>query len=252
MKVGYATLYDDGELVISKNHTILSKKIYKNYGEFEDTSVPWKNESKNINKIKILDQVKSNCMQEWFDDCTNLTSLIDFTNLDISDCEDFSFMFYNCISLQDISALESWNVSNGTDFSCMFYYCRSLQDISALEDWDVSNGTKFSRMFDSCTALQDISALESWNVSNGKYFSSMFRYCTSLQNISALERWNVSNGTKFSWMFSSCTSLQFISLPNTLRYLDKNMFKYCNPNLKIRWKRCIYTYADLLEYKTIY
>ena len=225
MKVGYAVLYDNGELVISKNHTILSKKVYKDYGEFEDTSVPWKNESKNINKVKILDQVKSNCMKEWFDDCTNLTSLIDFTNLDISDCEDFSWMFDSCTSLQDISALESWNVSNGTYFSQMFYYCTSLQDISALEDWDVSNGTKFSRMFDFCRSLQDISALKSWNVSNGKYFSSMFRYCTSLQNI---------------------------SLPNSLRCLDENMFKDCNPNLKIRWKRCIYTYADLLEYKTIY
>ena len=160
MKVGYAVLYDNGELVISQSHTILSKKIYKDYGEFEDTSVPWKNESKNINKIKILDQVKSNCMQEWFDDCTNLTSLIDFTNLDISDCEDFSFMFYNCISLQDISALESWNVSNGTDFSRMFSSCTALQDISALESWNVSNGTDFSCMFYSCRSLQDISALE--------------------------------------------------------------------------------------------
>ena len=107
----------------------------------------------------------------------------------------------------------------------MFYSCRSLQDISALEDWNVSNGTDFSYMFSFCTALQDISALKSWNVSNGKYFSSMFRYCTSLQNI---------------------------SLPNSLRYLDENMFKDCNPNLKIRWKQHLYTYADLLEYKTIY
>ena len=38
MKVGYAVLYDNEELVISKNHTILSKKIYKDYGEFADTN----------------------------------------------------------------------------------------------------------------------------------------------------------------------------------------------------------------------
>ena len=117
MKVGYAVLYDNGELVISKSHTILSKKVYKDYGAFEDISVPWKNDSQNINKVNILDQVKSNCMKEWFCNCTNLTSLIDFTNLDVSDCEDFSWMFTSCTSLQDISALESWNVSNGTDFS---------------------------------------------------------------------------------------------------------------------------------------
>ena len=40
MKIGYAILYANGELVISKNHTILSKKIYKDYGAFEDISVP--------------------------------------------------------------------------------------------------------------------------------------------------------------------------------------------------------------------
>ena len=132
MKVGYAVLYDNGELVISQSHTILSKKIYKDYGEFADTSVPWENESERINKVNILDQVKSNCMKEWFYDCINLTSLIDFTNLDVSDCEDFSFMFCNCTSLQNISSLESWNVSNGTKFSWMFRYCTSLQNISSL------------------------------------------------------------------------------------------------------------------------
>ena len=225
MKVGYAILYDDGELVISKNHTILSKKVYKDYGEFEDTSVPWKNDSKQINKVNILDQVKSNCTKNWFDDCTNLTSLIDFTNLDVSDCADFSRMFYSCRLLQDISALENWNVENGRNFSFMFDYCTSLQDISALESWNVSNGADFSRMF---------------------------YYCTSLQNINALESWNVSNGIDFSCMFCSCTSLQDILLPNSLTCLNENLFEDCNPNLKIRWKNHFYTYSDLLEYETIY
>ena len=55
MKVGYAVLYTDGTLVISKNHTLLQKTIIKNYGEFEDTSVPWKNESSQIKKVQILD-----------------------------------------------------------------------------------------------------------------------------------------------------------------------------------------------------
>ena len=103
-----------------------------------------------------------------------------------------------------------------------------------------------------CESLQDISALERWNVSNGTDFSYMFSFCTALQDISALKSWNVSNGTDFSYMFRYCTSLQNISLPNSLRYLDENMFKDCNPNLKIWWKQHLYTYADLLEYKTIY
>lgn len=46
MKVGYAVLYGDGELVISKKHTVLQKKIEKDYGEFEDYDIPWKNDKK--------------------------------------------------------------------------------------------------------------------------------------------------------------------------------------------------------------
>ena len=51
MKVGYVVLYEDGELVISKEHTILQKPIYQDYGEFEDTDVPWINDSNEIEKV---------------------------------------------------------------------------------------------------------------------------------------------------------------------------------------------------------
>ena len=55
MKVGYAVLYEDGELVISKKHTVLKRKVIKDYGEFEDIKFPWKNESNKIKKVQILD-----------------------------------------------------------------------------------------------------------------------------------------------------------------------------------------------------
>ena len=42
MKVGYVVLYQDGELVFSKDHTILSKPVEMDYGEFEDINVPWR------------------------------------------------------------------------------------------------------------------------------------------------------------------------------------------------------------------
>ena len=198
MKVGYAVLYEDGELVISKNHTLLQKKIIKDYGEFEDTNVPWKDELEKIERVQILDQVNSNYMKAWFENCINLNILINFQNLDVSDCTDFSRMFLNCRSLQNLNGLQNWNVSNGTDFSNMFYDCESLQDLNELQNWNVSNGTDFSRMF---------------------------RNCDSLQNI---------------------------LVSNTLSILIKDMFYNCNSNLKIHWKNHIYTYADLLEYQSIY
>ena len=225
MKVGYVVLYEDGELVISKNHTLLQKKIIKDYGEFDDTDVPWIDKSSQIKKVQILDQVKSNYMKEWFEDCINLNILINFKNLEISDCTNFSRMFSYCKSLQNINELQNWNVSNGKVFSYMFSYCESLQNIKGLQNWNVSNGTDFSFMFYGCKSLQDLNRLQNWNVSNGKDFSSMFEFCTLLNEI---------------------------YLSNTLDILKKEMFNKCNKTLKIHWKNHIYRYEDLLEYQTIY
>ena len=225
MKVGYAVLYEDGELVISKNHSVLKRKIIIDYGKFEDINIPWQNESSQIKKVQILDQVKSNYMNAWFEDCLNLTTLLNFKNLDVSDCTDFSFMFCNCKSLQNLNGLENWNVSKGIDFSFMFYSCNSLQTLNELQNW---------------------------NVSKCKDFLYMFAYCESLQEINSLENWNISNGIDFSCMFAHCESLQKILLSNTLDILTKEMFYNCNPKLKIHWKEHIYTYIDLLEYEKIY
>ena len=225
MKVGYAVLYIDGTLVISKNHTLLQKNIIKDYGEFEDTNVSWKKESSQIKKVQILDQIKSNCMKKWFEGCFNLITLIDFKNLDVSDCTDFSFMFT---------------------------YCELLKDLNALQNWNVSNSTNFSRMFSDCESLQDLNGLQTWNVSNGTNFSYMFAFCLSLQDLNELQTWNISNGTEFLDMFYHCKSLEEISLSDTLNILTKEMFELCNPKLKIYWKNHIYRYEDLLEYQTIY
>ena len=196
MKVGYAVLYEDGELVISKNHTLLQKNIIKDYGLFKDNDIPWRFDELKIKTVRILDQVKVNYIKTWFEGCSKLTTLIDFQNLDVSDCKDFAWMFHNCKSLQNINGLRNWNVSNGMNFR------------------------------------------------------SMFRNCESLQDINVIEKWNIVNGTNFTYMFVYCENLKEIFLPNTLKILTEDMFTGCNPNLKIHWKNHIYTYEDLMEYKS--
>ena len=250
MKVGYVILYEDGTLTISKEHTILPKPIYKDYGEFEDRKISWKNDKKKIKQVRILNQIKSNYMQSWFEVCYNLTTLIDFQNIDVSDCEDFVFTFYGCKSLTDISSLSNWNVYNGKVFSSMFNHCESLQNLNGLQNWNVSNGINFSCMFSFCKSLQNINGLQNWDVSNGTDFSWMFSVCKSLQDLKGLQNWNVSNGENFEGMFNYCVSLKEIHLPDTLCNLKANMFQDCNERLKIYWKNKIYTYEDLLEYKS--
>ena len=249
MKVGYVVLYEDGELVISKNHTLLQKKIIKDYGEFEDTDVPWINKSSQIKNVQILDQVKSNYMKEWFMNCKNLTTLINFKKLDVSDCINFFKMFAYCKSLQNIKELQNWNVSNGKDFSFMFYGCKSLQDLNRLQNWNVSSGTNFSRMFEFCMLLQNINELQNWNVANGMIFSRIFFGCKGLIVSTALEDWNMEHAENINGMFSSCFNLKEIHLSDTLQFLNRKIFINCNANLKIHWKGKIYTCEDLMEYQ---
>lgn len=85
---------------------------------------------------------------EWFDGCINLTTLIDFKNLDVSDYADFSYMFRNCESLQDLKGLQ--NCRN------MFSFCKSLQDLKGLQNWNVSNDEDFSDMFKNCSKVKEI------------------------------------------------------------------------------------------------
>ena len=68
-----------------------------------------------------------------------------------------------------LKPLQNWNVSNGNNFSFMFSYCSSLSDIKPLQNWNVSNGNNFSYMFDNCSSLSDIKPLQHW-----KYFKDMF------------------------------------------------------------------------------
>ena len=249
VKVGYAVLYKDGTLTISKKHTILQTPIYIDFGEFDDNKIPWYHEREFIKNVQIINPMKVTCLDYWFYHCTNLTTLIDFQNLDVSDCEEFSYLFCGCQSLKNILSLKNWNVSNGKEFSSMFNHCESLIDLSALSNWNMSNGKGLSSMFCDCNSLTDISALQNWNVSNGKFFSFMFCGCKSLINVSALQNWNMFNGETFYYLFCDCFNLKEIHLPNRLIFLTFTMFDGCNENLKIHWKNKIYTYKDLLEYK---
>ena len=158
MKVGYAVLYEDGELVISKNHTLLPKPILKDYGEFEDTNVPWAwcDDYFAIKQVRILNQVKSNCMNKWFAYCEDLTTSINMENIDVSDCIDFSYLFFKCKSLGNISFLKDWNVFNGKNFEGIFYGCESLMNCVDLQKWNLSNGNNFFRMFKDCITLKEI------------------------------------------------------------------------------------------------
>ena len=156
VKVGYAILYKDGTLTISKKHTILQTPIYIDFGEFDYNKIPWYHEREFIKNVQIIDPMKVTCLVYWFYHCINLTTLIDFQNLDVSDCEEFSYLFCGCQSLKNILSLKNWNVSNGKEFSFMFCGCKSLINVSALQNWNMFNGETFYYLFCDCFNLKEI------------------------------------------------------------------------------------------------
>ena len=48
-------------------------------------------------------------------------------------------MFRGCKLLSDIKPLQNWNVSNGNNFSYMFSKCDKLTNIKPLTNWNFLN-----------------------------------------------------------------------------------------------------------------
>ena len=65
----------------------------------------------------------------------------------------------------DISALEKWNVSNGDDFSYMFNGCSSLTNGKSLYNWKINSNKKLKGMFFECNLIHDSKLLKKWKVS---------------------------------------------------------------------------------------
>ena len=55
-------------------------------------------------------------------------------------------MFNECLLLYSLEPLKNWDVSNENNFSYIFFGCRSLSYIKPLKNRDISNGNNFSHM----------------------------------------------------------------------------------------------------------
>ena len=81
-------------------------------------------------------------------------------------------MFNKCSKLSYLNPLEKWNVSQGNNFSFMFYDCH-ISNIIPLENWKVSSGSNFSLMFRGCIFTLDLTPLQKWNLPKEKMVGIM-------------------------------------------------------------------------------
>jgi surface protein len=136
----------------------------------------------------------------YFEDCGNLdlSLVLDIPNL--GSCTNFQRCFNSCTNLTTINNLNNWDVSNVINMEDMFNTATLFnQDIN---DWDVSSVTNMAFMFGNATSFNgDIS---SWDVSSVTNMTFMFGNAISFNQ--DIGNWNVNSVTNMQLMFDNATS----------------------------------------------
>ena len=182
----------------------------------------------NIIKKVVFDasfaNVRPTSCCEWFNGCTDLTTIEGIGYLNTENVTDMSGMFWGCTALTtlDVSHFDTKNV---TDMSEMFYDCSALTTLD-VSNFDTKNVTNMFWMFSGCKALTtlDVSHFDTKNVTDMSY---MFRGCrlTTLD----VSNFDTQNVTNMRGMFSNCSALTTLDLSNfdTKNVTDMS-WMFCN------------------------
>ena len=161
------------------------------------------NKSSKLNKIKVesKDQLLSIVRRRY----NNNKSFLDLTDLDISELDNLSSIFFELYSLEVVN-ISGWDTSNVTTMAYMFSQCKNLKNIIGIENLDVSKLETANFMFDSCENLVELD-LTNWNPILLKTAWSMFYRCSNLKIIKNIENWQLTNIKDISYMFYNCAKL---------------------------------------------
>ena len=179
-----------------------------------------------INKSSKLNKIKVESHDHLFSIITerrnNNKSFIDLTDLDISELNDISYIFYGLnMEVVDISG---WNTSNVITMENMFSFCDKLKNIIGIENLDVSKLEDATSMFYGCENLVELD-LTNWNPVSLQNAQQMFFNCSNLKIIKNIENWQLPNIKCVRYMFSGCTKLD-VDLSNWDLTNIKDYLKY--------------------------
>ena len=214
----FATLYDDGELVIDGSDATDAGRKVVVHGSAEEllartdfsASGGLSGSGSNAVCARYAKKISSRCelVLSGFDNVgfSNWYSLEDISGLSNWDVTSFRFLkefFWGCATLSDISPLSSWDTSKVTNMGWMFNECSSLHDLTPLASWDVSNVSNMEGMFTLCNSVSDLRPLSKWNVSKVKNAVRMFYSwgSVSLKDATALDSWQLPNDANTTSMF---------------------------------------------------
>ena len=160
------------------------------------------NKSSKFNKIKVesRDHLFSIIMERH----NNNKSFLDLTDLDISELDNLSYIFYG--SNMEVVDISGWDTSNVITMENMFSFCDKLKNIIGIENLDVSNLEETNHMFYECKNLVELDLIN-WNPISLQNAWSMFDSCSNLKIIKNIENWQLPNIKSVRKMFYNCTKL---------------------------------------------
>lgn len=206
-------------------------------------------------KAGFRDETHTTCAN-WFNGCTNFTSIEGIENLNTSNVKNMSGMFALCSNLETLD-LSHFNTERVTRMAQMFYGCTKLHDLN-ISSFNTENVTSMNQMFGGCSSLDSLdlshfnakgvlyhglyamfsgcSSLKFLDVSNfpadrpKMQLDAMFKGCSSLQTLD-LSSFNTGLANSFTDMFDGCSALRTIYVSDLFRFKNgvssSNMFRNC-------------------------
>lgn len=233
------------------------------YGLSNGNDPNWDTHAAEIKKVVFKagfrDETHTTC-SNWFNGCTNLTSIEGIENLNTSNVKNMSGMFAKCSNLETLD-LSHFNTEKVTTMAQMLYGCTKLHDLN-ISSFNTENVTNMYEMFNGCSSLNTLdlshfntryvrtdgmnymfngcSSLSSLDVSNfttdknSMQLDGLFKGCSSLQTLD-LSSFSTGVASSVTDMFDGCSALRTIYVSNlfTFKYgvSSSNMFRNCE-NLK--------------------
>ena len=220
----YAVLTDNDDEITTDAGTIKGKTLTFYYDKQKETRsgmdltyTPWRDDEtkETITKV-VFDASFADCTSltttdSWFNECSNLATIENISNLKTEHVTNMSAMFRMCTSLTSID-FENFNTSNATTLDNMFFGCTGLTNLD-LSHFNTANVEDMHSMFAGCTKLTtlDLSHFETSSLTN---IQGMFSGCELLETVD-LSSWNTASVTDVRFLFNYCTSLTTVYVGST-------------------------------------
>lgn len=175
----------------------------------------------------------------WFEECTNLTTVLNAQNLNTTYTTSAYGMFYHCSKLKSVDVSTWFTTGYIQNLGAIFCGCKELDSLD-VSNWNTIRVTSMDIMFGNCTALKTLD-VSKWNTANVTSMTQLFYNCTALETLD-VSKWNTANVTSMNMMFYNCRKLKFlgVSLWNTANVTTMSeMFYSCRnlTSLNVRkWK----------------